>query len=405
MTIDPARLRAAFPALARTVAGRPAVFADAPGGTQVPETVIAAMADYLRQRNANLGGAFVTSAETVSLVAGTRAATAAFLGAASADEIFFGQNMTSLTFALSRALSRDWRAGDEVVVTALDHDANVAPWRLAAEERGAVVRVMPATADCDLAAVDLAPLLNARTRLVALPAAANAVGTVVDLRPLIDLCHRAGALVHVDAVHHAPHAAIDVTGLDCDFLVCSAYKFFGPHLGIGYGKRAHLAAFTACKVRPASAEPPGKWETGTQSFEAIAGLRATLAYLGGLGSGEPLSRAALVGGMDAILAHERTLSARFLDRVRAIPGLRLYGTSDPGRRTPTFGLTLAGWTPADAARRLGDRGIFTWAGHFYAVGLIAQLGLAEHGGLLRIGFAHYHSRDDVDRVADELAGC
>lgn len=408
--LDPLTLRGQFPSLAREHAGRPVIYADAPGGTQVPRAVTAAMTAYLETSNANFGGVFATSRETNELVGQVRAGVAQLLNAAAPEEIVFGQNMTSLTFAMSRALARTWQPGDEIVVTALDHDANVAPWLLAAEERGAVVRLLPFDPrDLTLSVDALAALLGPRTRLVALGHASNAVGTIPDLPALIAAARRAGAVTYVDAVHYAPHGVIDVRALGCDLLACSAYKFCGPHLGILYGRQALLESLPAYKVRTSSPLPPGKWETGTQNTEAIAGLRACLAYLGGLGAAaapDPLSRAAMVAGMRRIVAHEALLSRRFLAGLAAIPGARLYGIADPARvaaRTPTFGFTLAGRTPRSVSEGLAAQGIFAWDGHFYAKGVVEQLGLAERGGLVRIGFAHYHTRDEVDRVLAALA--
>lgn len=409
-SLDPLRLRGSFPSLARLHDGQPVIYADAPGGTQVPRVVTAAMTAYLETSNANFGGMFATSRETGELVTQVRTAVMHLLGAAAPEEIVFGQNMTSLTFAMSRALARTWQPGDEIVVTALDHDANVAPWLMAAEDRGAVVRTLPFDPhELTLSLDALTALLGPRTRLVALGHASNAVGTIPDLKPLIAAARRVGALTYVDAVHYAPHGVIDVRALDCDFLTCSAYKFCGPHLGILYGRKALLESLTAYKVRPSSPLPPGKWETGTQNTEAIAGLRACLAYLGGLGaeaSPDPLSRAAFVGGMQRIIAHEALISRRFLAGLAAIPGARLFGVSDSAHiaaRTPTFGFTLAGCTPRQASQRLAERGIFVWDGHFYAKGVVDQLGIAEQGGLIRIGFAHYHTLDEVERVLAAVA--
>jgi len=410
LPLDLPRVRAQFPSLTRQHAGHNVVYADGPGGTQVARSVTAAMTAYLETSNANLGGHFVTSRETGELIAQTRAGVAAFLNAAGPENIVFGQNMTSLTFAMSRAIARTWLPGDEIIVTALDHDANVAPWIMAAEDRGVTVRTLPfTTPDATLAADALGALLNSRTRLVALGYASNAVGTIVDCASLIAAAHRVGAMVYVDAVHFAPHGIIDVRALDCDFLVCSAYKFGGPHLGILYGKTALLESLTAYKVRTSSAVPPGKWETGTQNTEALAGLRACLSYIGELGSqasSECLSRAALVGGMRRIIAHEHALTRRFLTGLATIPGARLYGITDParcGERTPTFGFTLASCTPRHASERLAERGIFVWDGHFYAKSVVEQLGLAAHGGLIRVGFAHYTTAEEVDRVVREIA--
>ncbi|MBA3684531.1 MAG: cysteine desulfurase-like protein [Planctomycetes bacterium] len=414
LALDAVRRR--FPALARRVGANEVVFADAPGGTQVPAEVIVAVADYLKNHNANLGGAFATSRETVEIVARARAAAAAFVNAANPDEMVFGANMTSLTFAMSRAITRAWKPGDEVVVSTLDHDANVAPWLLAAEDRGATVRVCKADpTGWTIGARELDAVLSPRTKLVALTLASNATGSLVDLAPLVRRAHAVGALVYVDAVHYAPHDLIDVQALGCDFLACSAYKFFGPHLGLLYGRRDHLESLQAYKVRPSSAQPPGKWETGTQDFAAVAGLGACLGYLGGLGlgidlgaaadPGERLGRMAIAAGVARIKAHERALSERFLLKAREVPGLRIHGLTharEAGRRTPTFAVTSTAWTPQQAAERLGEQGICTWAGHFYAIGLIEQLGLSEQGGVLRIGFAHYHTVEEVDRTVAAL---
>jgi cysteine desulfurase family protein (TIGR01976 family) len=403
--LDPLHLRKQFPSLSRLKDGRPVIFADGPGGTQVPRSVTAAMTTYLETSNANFGGTFITSKETGDLVAQVRAGVKNFLNATVPEEIIFGQNMTSLTFSMSRAIARTWQAGDEVIVTALDHDANVAPWMLAAEDRGAIVRTLPFHShDATLSLEKFTALLSSRTRMVALGYASNAVGTIIDLAPFISAAHRVGALVYVDAVHFAPHGIIDVRAIDCDFLACSAYKFCGPHIGILYGKKTLLDSLTAYKVRPSSAVPPGKWETGTQNTEAIAGLRACLGYLGELGvesSTDPLSRLALTTGMKRIVTHESSLSQRFLAGLKDVPGARLYGIADPTRipeRTPTFGFTLDGCFPHTAAERLAERSIFVWDGHFYAKGVVDQLGLAQHGGLIRIGFAHYNTIDEVDHV-------
>jgi cysteine desulfurase family protein (TIGR01976 family) len=397
------RLRALFPSLSQEVAGQPAVFLDGPGGTQTPRPVLEAVSAYLEHDNANLGGAFATSERTGEMVDATRAATAEFLGAERPEEIVFGQNMTSLTFALSRALGRTWQAGDEIVVTTLDHDANVAPWLLTAADAGATVRTWDfRVEDCTLQLADLEPLLGARTRLVALTHASNAIGTIPDVAAAVRLVRSQAprALVFIDGVHYAPHRRIDVQAWDCDFLACSAYKFCGPHLGILYGKYRHLEELAAYKVRASSNRPPGKWETGTQSFEAIAGLRACLAYLDGLG--DETGRAT---GLAWVENYETELSRRFLAEARNVPGLKVYGITDPERvqeRTPTFGVTVGNWRAHDVAARLGERGIFVWDGHFYALGVVERLGLVEQGGLVRIGFAHYNTPEEVSRVIAAL---
>ena len=389
-------LRALFPSLSQQVAGREAVFLDGPGGTQTPRGVMEAMNAYLSRDNANTGGSFITSQRTDQAVAAARAEMARFLNAARPEEIVFGQNSTSLWFALGRALGRTWNAGDEIVVTSLDHDANITPWVLAARDAGATVRTWEfRPEDCTLHLEDLAALLNERTRHVAFTHASNAVGTIPDVAGAIRLVRErsVGATTFVDAVHYTPHHPVDVRALGTDFLGCSAYKFCGPHLGMLYGKYEHLDRLEAYKVRPSYAKPPGKWETGTQSFESISGLRAALEYLRS------------VGGMDAIRAYELGLTRAFLEAARDVPGLTIYGLTDPGRageRTPTFGVTLEGWNASALAARLGARGIFVWDGHFYAVDVVDRLGLKDRGGLVRIGFAHYNTHEEVARVIDAL---
>ena len=396
LAVPHAELRALFPSLGQEVAGEPAVFLDGPGGTQVPTPVMEAMTAYLSRDNANTGGLFATSQRTVETVAAARVETARFIHAARPEEIVFGQNMTSLSFALSHALRRTWHPGDEVVVTSLDHDANVMPWTLAAADAGAVVKTWDfRREDCTLHLEDLERLLGPRTRLVALTHASNAGGTSPDVAAAVRLVRSKSpeALVFVDAVHYTPHDPVDVQALDCDFLACSAYKFCGPHLGILYGKYAHLDRLEAYKVRASSDKPPGKWETGTQSFESIAGLRACLAYLDSL------------GGINRVRRYELGLSRAFLAQAAQVPGLKIYGITDPERaceRTPTFGVTLEGWNSRDVAARLGERGIFVWDGHFYALNVVERLGLSERGGLVRIGFAHYNTLAEVGRVVDAL---
>ncbi len=381
LSIPHAELRALFPSLGQQVAGQTAVFLDGPGGTQVPTPVMEAMTAYLNRDNANTGGAFLTSQRTGETVTAARLEMARFLTAARPEEIIFGQNMTSLTFALSHALGRTWQAGDEVVVTSLDHDANVAPWIMAAADAGATVRTWEFhREDCTLRLEDLERLLTPRTRLVALTHASNAVGTIPDVAAAVRLvrAQSPGAVVFIDAVHYTPHNPVDVQALDCDFLGCSAYKFCGPHLGILYGKYAHLDRLEAYKVRASSNKPPGKWETGTQSFESIAGLRACLAYLAQLGPD-------LRGAMAQIRSYELSLTHAFMIRAAQIPGLKIYGITDPdraGERTPTFGLTLAGWNARDVAARLGEQGIFRLGRPFLRARRGGAFGI---GGARRIG--------------------
>lgn len=410
--LDVPALRDHFPALARTVSGLPVAHLDGPGGTQVPRECIAAMTDYLERSNANHGGAFTASVETDAMLDEVHAATADFLGAADPDEIAFGPNMTTLTFGVSRALGRDIGPGDEVVVTRLDHDANVAPWLAMAEDRGASVRWLE-LAD-DRATLDLDRLgdaLGDRTRIVAVGLASNALGTVTDVRRVTDAAHAVGAIAFVDAVHAAPHLPIDVGELGADLLACSPYKFFAPHLGALYGRRELLERLPAYRVRPAGEALPGKWETGTQNHEALAGLLGTYGYLETLGAahGDASTtddrRTKLRAAMAAIRAHERDLSARTLDRLATVPGLRVHGITDPGRldeRVPTFSVTLAGHHPRAIAEHLATRAISTWDGDFYAWELVRALGLDDAGGLLRIGLVHYNTLGEVDRLVQAL---
>ena len=412
-----ATVRSQFPALSRQHDDRAYSYLDGPGGTQVPRRTIEAMARYLERSNANHEGAFATSEESDAIVAEAHAAAADFLGASSPDEVVFGQNMTTLTFAVSRAIGRTLRAGDEVVVTRLDHDANVAPWLALVEERGVIVRwVGIRKGDCSLDLGDLERAIGPRTRVVAVGLASNAVGTISPMPRIVEMAHSVGGWIYVDAVHAAPHMSIDVAALDADFLVCSPYKFFGPHLGLLYGKRERLEQLAAYKVRPAPDGPPGKWETGTPSGESLAGLLGTLEYLAWLGrefggAGDASTRReTLVAAMRAIHATERDLVLRALRAFDGVPGLTLRGIVDPARvdeRVPTFAFTLAGWTPRQVAAEMGKRGIAVWDGDYYAYELIRALGLAESGGMVRVGFVHYNETEEVERLAQalrELAG-
>ena len=407
-TLDVAWCRAQFPALAQKVNGHPAVFLDGPGGTQVPQSVINAMCDYLVRSNANTHGAFATSRRSDEILAEAHAAMADLLGC-NADEVVFGPNMTTLTFALSRAIGRELHNGDEVVITRLDHDANVAPWR-ALEERGAVVRSVDISAeDCTLDMEDVRRKINERTKVVAVGYASNAVGTINDVAEIVRLAHAVGALAFIDAVHYAPHGPVDVRALDCDFLACSPYKFFGPHTGALYGKRKHLTRLRPYKVRPASDEIPDRWETGTQNHEGLAGVRAAVDYIAEVGRRAVPSaanrRAALLAAYDAIRAYERRLVEKLISGLLEIPGLTFYGIRDPkrfDRRTPTVAIRLANHTPKEIATFLGERGIFTWDGNYYAINLTERLGVESSGGMLRIGLVHYNTAEEVDRLLTAL---
>jgi cysteine desulfurase family protein (TIGR01976 family) len=403
VAFDVEAVRAQFPALGRTVAGKPAVYLDGPGGTQVPQRVIDAMVRFMERGGSNHGGPFVTSRETDAVHRSARFAIADLLGG-SPSEIVFGQNMTSLTFAVSRSLARTWEEGDEIVVTRLDHDANVSPWLLAARDRGVTVRWLDFDPDdgCSLDATGLDEILGPRTRLVAVTHASNATGTVVDVARVAAMAQAVGALTYVDAVHHAPHYLIDVDALGIDFLACSAYKFFGPHTGVLWGRRELLESLDAYKVRPAPDDPPEKWETGTQSFESLAGVTAAVEYLASLGAGDH-QRDRLTTAFKAIGEHEAALTGRFLDGVDAIDGVRLYGIADQRPRTPTFAISVAGHSAQEVAEQLGKQGIFVWAGHYYAVEVMRRIGVLDLGGLVRIGFVHYTTGSEVDRVLDALS--
>lgn len=405
-SLDIAWIRAQFPALAQTVDGQPAVFFDGPGGTQVPQRVIDAIGNYLINANANTHGAFATSARTDAVIAEAHTAMADLLGC-DPDEVVFGPNMTTLTFAMSRAIGRELGPGDEIVVTRLDHDANVAPWR-ALEERGVTVRMVDIDVeDCTLDMGDMARAITANTRLVAIGYASNAVGTINDVAEVVRMAHAVGALAYVDAVHYAPHGPIDVRALDCDFLACSPYKFFAPHMGALYGKRAHLERLQPYKVRPAGNNTPDRWETGTKNHEGLAGVAAAIDYLAELGrntggvDATTSRRAALLAAMAAIRSYERDLAERLIIGLLAIPGLTFYGIREPerfGQRTPTVSIRLASCTPHELAARLGEQGIFVWDGNYYALSLTERLGVEESGGMVRIGLAHYNTAEEIDRL-------
>ncbi len=417
MFTHPDAIRAQFPALRRTINGRPLVFFDAPGGTQVTQRCVDFMTEYLIHHNANTHGAFVTSQETDALLAVAHEAAADFLNARSGDEVVFGQNMTSLTFALSRSVGRVLCAGDEIILTRLDHDANFTPWKMMAEERGARVRVVDVhPEDCTLVLEDFARFCTARTRLVAVGYVSNAVGTINPLTEIIRMAHAVGAWVFVDAVAAAPHLPIDVQALDADFLACSAYKFWGPHLGLLYGKRELLEQLPAYKVRPAADTLPDKFQTGTQSHEAAAGLIGVMEYLEWLATQaealppEPAplrsARAAVVHrAMRAIQAYERDLARYLIAQITAIPGVRFFGISDTSRlheRVPTIAIRYRDEHPRHTAERLAAQGICVWDGNYYAINLTERLGVEASGGMVRIGLTHYNTRAEVDRLLNAL---
>ncbi|HYK94768.1 MAG TPA: cysteine desulfurase-like protein [Candidatus Dormibacteraeota bacterium] len=406
-TFDVDAIRARFPALDLTHDGRPMAFFDGPGGTQVPDSVIDAVSRYYRESNANHGGLFPTSRRSDAIADDAHAAIADLLGV-DADEIALGPNMTTLTFHMSRSIAAALRPGDEIVVSGLDHQANVDPWIAAARDSEVIVRTWePNLADCTLRLEELEPLLNERTRLVAVGWASNAVGTINPIAEVAKRAHAAGAWLFVDAVHAAPHLPLDARAVDADFVACSVYKFFGPHVGAVYARREIADGLPAYKVRPAS----HRFETGTGNFEGYAGAVAAIEYLADVGvrygsaAVTGSRRARVLAGMRAIRAYETELYRHLAARLGAIDGVSIVGLTadaDVERRTPTAAITIDGITPRDAAERLGARGIAVWDGDFYATGLIERLGLSPDG-VIRIGVTHYNTRAEIDRLAGELA--
>ena len=405
---DVEALRRQFPALEIEDGGRPVALFDGPGGTQVPESVIAAVADYYRTSNANHDGPFLTSRRSDAVADEAHRAMADMLGASSADEIKFGANMTSLTFHVSRSIGAMLAPGDEIVVTILDHEGNVGPWKAIAADRGLVIRtvdIRESNVTLDLDSLDA--VLGPRTKLVAVGWASNAVGTINPVAEIVRRAHAVGAWTYVDAVQAAPHVPIDVHAIGTDFLACSSYKFFGPHAGVLYGRAELLAALPPYKLRPAA----DRFETGTANFEGLAGVTAAVDYLAGVGTavGDAPAGASrrerILAGLRAIGTYEMGLFRRLIDGLEAIPGLTMYGITDRARfdqRTPTAAFTLHGIAPRAIATALGAEAIAVWDGDFYATGLIERLGLAESGGVVRIGLTHYNTAGEVDRLLDAL---
>lgn len=411
------RIRAEFPALAVTDDNRARIFLDAPGGTQVPRRVVERMTDYLVRSNANSGGSFVTSRGSDAISEEAHMAMADFLNAPSHQEIIFGANMTTLTFALSRSLSRRFKPGDEILLTRMDHDGNIGPWLLMARDVGMTVRWLdfdPVTSEYRLDT--LSGLLSERIKLAAINHASNALGTINDVKAITKAVHGVGGLVFVDGVQYVPHGPTDVQDIDCDFLACSAYKFFGPHQGVLWGRRALLEQLEAYKVRPASEELPTKFETGTQNFEGQAGTLGAIEYLDWLGQevGERHAgkfrhmtgrRRNVHAAMAAMVEHEIELGRYLLNGLSEIRGLRVYGITDHEqlhKRVPTFSFRLEGRNPADVAAKLGTQNIFVWDGNFYAKEVVETLGLQDKGGLIRVGLCHYNTRAEVDRFIAAL---
>jgi cysteine desulfurase family protein (TIGR01976 family) len=417
---DVAAARRQFRSLSQTWGERTAVFFDNPGGTQVPDTVIEAVARYYREQNANVGGAFPTSQRTDDVVTRARQDMADLLNAASPHEIVFGANMTTLTFHLARSLADTIHPGDEILITNLDHDANVTPWT-DLQAQGAIIKVVDIDPDdCTLPLENVRAALTERTRLVAVTHASNAVGTIPDVAAITRLAHEADALVFVDAVQYAPHGPIDVQALDCDFLACSAYKFFGPHIGILYGKAHLLETLKPHKVRPSKNAIPYRWETGTLNHEGLAGVSAAVNYLATLSviaeTGESLESShpsghkhhrhdTLAYAMQTVKDYEQSLAKHLLARLQEFDDLTTYGITDPARlheRVPTVAFTWPRLSPRATAEHLAQYGIAVWSGNYYALRLMERLGLEAEGGAVRIGLAHYNTREEVDRLIDAL---
>lgn len=409
-------VRNLFPALRRTLDRQEVAFLDGPAGSQVPQSVADAVSHYLLNTNANMGAVHATSRESDAVLAKAHQTLADFLGTDDADSICFGANMTTITLALSRTLAQRWNPGDEIIVSQLDHDANVTPWVLAAREAGVHVHHIPLRpGDYTLDMDRYRSFLNDRTQLVAVGYASNATGTINPVHEIVEAAHSVGALAFVDAVHYAPHGRIQVNRLDCDFLTCSAYKFFGPHLGVLYGRRELLENIRPYKLRPSTDQLPGKWMTGTQNHEGIAGAAAAVRYLESLHNGmndhegcgncDGSSRSAkLDAAFRRIRSYETLLSEQFLRGARGIPGMQIYGITDPERleeRVPTFSMTFHSHSPADVAKRLSAQGIFAWAGNHYALPFTEAAGL-EPSGTLRIGALHYNTPEEIERVLNCL---
>jgi cysteine desulfurase family protein (TIGR01976 family) len=406
--LDVSWVRSQFPSLELQVNGQTAAFLDGPAGTQVPAQVIAAIQNYLVNFNSNTHGSFLSSQRSDEMIANTRKAMADFFNC-SPNEVVFGSNMTTLTFALARAIGRELKQGDEILLTTLDHDANFSPWK-ALEEKGVVIRVADiCEEDCTLDLENLKSKLSDRTRLVAVGYASNAVGTINPVREITRVAHSVGAMTFIDAVHYAPHGLIDVKELDCDFLVCSPYKFFGPHMGTLYGKREHLERFQPYKVRPSNDEIPDRWETGTQAHELIAGIGAAVEYIADVGRHiDPTAntrREALTAAYRATVAYERHLIAKLIEGLLTIPGVRIYGITAPERfeeRCSTLSLRIGDHSPKKIAEFLAEQGIFTWDGNYYALNLTERLQVEEKGGMLRIGLVHYNTLEEVERLLSAL---
>ena len=399
-------IRSQFPALSRIIDAKPAVYLDGPAGTQVPQSVVDRIAKCMLNHNANRSGSFATSREVDLVMSQSHDVFANFLGATSSDSIAFGPNMTSLTFQFSRALAREWKPGDRILVSSLDHDANFTPWVLAARDAGVEVKTIGIrSSDATLDMESLDELLNDRTRLVAVTGASNAVGSLTPLKEIAKRVHAVGAELYVDAVHLAPHRSIDVVDLNCDFLVCSAYKFFGPHIGVLYGRRHRMLEIEAYKLRPAPDDLPGRWMTGTQNHACIAGGAAAVEYIASLSSiadDGTNRRTRILDAMNAIGRYETELISRLIMGLALIPGVRIFGITESHRmneRAPTVSFQVKGKKSIEVAQYLGDKGVFSWDGNYYALPLTLALG-TEPDGMVRLGCMHYNTKEEIDRTLE-----
>lgn len=407
-TFNVERVRSQFPSLSRMLDGNQAIYFDGPAGSQVPRSVVDRISDCMLHHNANRSGRFVTSREVDEIMNHCHQVFCDFVGAASPESIAFGPNMTSLTLQFSRALSKEWRPGDRILVSSLDHDANFTPWVLAAKDAGAevkVIRIRTSDATLDLASLD--ELLNERTRLVAVTAASNAVGSLTPIREIAKRVHSVGAELFVDAVHMAPHKSMDVTDWNCDYLVCSAYKFFGPHIGVLYGRKDRMQSLRPYKLRPAPDNLPGRWMTGTQNHACIAGAAAAVDYMASLSpipADHQNRRERLIDAMSIISNYETELISKLMEGLLSIPRFKVFGITDLNRmseRAPTVSFQVAGATSIEVAQRLGDQGVFAWHGNYYALPLTESLG-TEPAGMVRLGCMHYNTLEEVERTLDLL---
>ena len=401
--LNVSELRAQFPALINRQNGQNSIYFDGPGGTQQPQSVINGYGNYLSQGNSNLGGRFSVSKQTVNLVNQCRLKAAALFGASSPDEIVFGANMTTMAFHFSRIISQDWKKGDEIILSDADHGANRSSWAMAAKDKGVKVHYIPISDHtCNLDLTKFQSLLNEKTRLVAITAASNLSGTLVDIEKVTKLAKGNGSLVVVDAVHLLPHKLLDVTKLGADLVASSAYKYFGPHLGVFYGRKELLEGYMPYKVEPAPNHAPNCWETGTLNFEALSAFSCAIDYLASLGQGNTL-RQQLESAYENITQYECSLANYFLARLSEYPSVELFGEPTAHNRTATFALRFGDLDPAQVAAHLGEHEIYTWSGHLYADRLTDALGITEKGGILRVGLMHYNTHDEIDKFFSALS--